>query len=121
MQQHKASGNVVVTEDGTHSKEDIALFADGHTHYTDVWVLDSGRLMIFVLRENGFQPMSNLDGDNIPMCNSFACKVVGMGSIKIRTHDGKLCTLNEVRHVPHMTKNLISLSLWVKKGFSFKG
>jgi len=55
------------------------------------------------------------------MGNSCACKVVGMGSIKIRTHDGKLCTLNEVRHVPHMTKNLISLSLLDKKGFSFKG
>jgi len=37
------------------------------------------------------------------------------------THDGKLCTLNEVRHVPHMTKNLISLSLLDNKGFGFKG
>jgi hypothetical protein len=44
-----------------------------------------------------------------------------MGSIKIKTHDCKFCLLNEVRHVPHMTKNLISLSLLDKKGFSFKG
>lgn len=55
------------------------------------------------------------------MANSSSYKVVGMGSIKIMTHDGKLCTPNEVRHVPHMTKNLISLSLLDKKGFSFKG
>jgi len=54
------------------------------------------------------------------MGNSSSCKVVGMGSIKIRIHDGKLCTLNEVRHFPHMTKNMISLSLFDKKGFSFK-
>jgi hypothetical protein len=44
-----------------------------------------------------------------------------MGSIRTRTHDAKFCTLNEVRHVPHMTKNLISLSLLDKKGFSCKG
>ena len=44
------------------------------------------------------------------MANSSVCKVVVTGSIKIRTHDGSFCTLNEVRHVPLMTKNLISLS-----------
>ena len=54
------------------------------------------------------------------MGNSSSCKVVGMGSIKIRIHDGKLCTLNEVRHFPHMTKNMISLSLFDKREFSFK-
>ncbi|GAA0159882.1 hypothetical protein LIER_16562 [Lithospermum erythrorhizon] len=47
--------------------------------------------------------------------------VVGIGSINLRTHDGKFYTLNDVRHVPHMTKNLISLSLLDTKGFSFKG
>jgi len=55
------------------------------------------------------------------MSNSSSCKVVGMSSIKISTHDGKLCTLNEVRHVPHMTKNLISLSILDNKWFSFRG
>ena len=51
-----------------------------------------------------------IDGRSISMANSFVCKVVGTGSIKIRTHVGSLCTLNEVRHVPLMTKNLISQS-----------
>ncbi|KAJ4710294.1 Retrovirus-related Pol polyprotein from transposon TNT 1-94 [Melia azedarach] len=46
---------------------------------------------------------------------------IGIGSIKIRTHDGKFCTLNNVRHVPLMTKNLISLSMLDNKGFSFQG
>ena len=52
------------------------------------------------------------------MANSSVCKVVGTSSIKIRTHDGSFCTLNEVRHIPLMTKNLISLSLLDSKGFS---
>ncbi|KAJ4703293.1 Retrovirus-related Pol polyprotein from transposon TNT 1-94 [Melia azedarach] len=46
---------------------------------------------------------------------------IGIGSIKIRTHDGKFCTLNNVRHVPLMTKNLISLSMLDNKDFSFQG
>jgi hypothetical protein len=42
MQQQKASGTVVVTEDGTHFEEDVPLVVDGHIHYTSVWVLDFG-------------------------------------------------------------------------------
>jgi hypothetical protein len=118
MQHHKASGNVVVIEDGTHSEEDIALVADGHTHYTDLWVLDSEVSYHICPRRERFSTFEQLDGGNIAMTNSCAYKVVGMGSIKIRTHDGKLCTLNEFRHVPHMTKNLISF--WTIMGLVSK-
>ncbi|KAG6424147.1 hypothetical protein SASPL_114560 [Salvia splendens] len=62
-----------------------------------------------------------IDRDNITLANIVVCKVVGIGSIRIRTHDRVLCTLNDVRHVPQMKKNLISLSTFDSKGFSFKG
>ena len=55
------------------------------------------------------------------MANSSVCETVGIGSVKFRTHYGIFCTLNDVRHVPLMTKNLISLSMLDNKGFSFKG
>lgn len=55
------------------------------------------------------------------MANDYICKVVGIGSIKIRTHDGTFCTLNNVRHVPQMTNNMISLMDLDKKGFNFRG
>ncbi|XP_047952150.1 uncharacterized mitochondrial protein AtMg00300-like [Salvia hispanica] len=44
------------------------------------------------------------------MAISVVCKVVGIGSIRIRTHDGVFCTSNDVRHVLQMTKDLITLS-----------
>ncbi|GAA0182096.1 hypothetical protein LIER_30322 [Lithospermum erythrorhizon] len=116
-----ASGTVAVAEDGSKSDEDIALVADGHTHYTDVWVIDSGTSYQICPRREWFLTYEQVDGGNISMANSSTCKVVRIGSIKLRTHDGMFCTLNDVRHVPHMTKNLISLSLLDKKGFSFKG
>lgn len=55
------------------------------------------------------------------MANSGACKVVGIGSIRLRTHDSTFPTFNEIRHIPLMTKNLISLSLLDIKGFNFQG
>lgn len=59
--------------------------------------------------------------NKIKMANDFACKIVGIGSIKLRTHDGRFCTLNKVRHVPSMTKNLISVSLLDSRGFKYSG
>lgn len=56
---------------------------------------------------------------NIKMTNDFICKIVGIGSIKLKTHDGRFFTLNEVMRVLSMTKNLISMSLLDSKGFKY--
>jgi hypothetical protein len=42
--------------------------------------------------------------------NDHPCKVFDIGTIKIRTHDGVIRTLTDVRYVPDIRKNLISLS-----------
>lgn len=56
------------------------------------------------------------------MCNSVVCNAVAIGSNRNnRTHDGSFSTLNEIRHVPLLTKNLIFLSLLNGKGFNFHG
>jgi len=40
--------------------------------------------------------------------NNHLCKVVGVGSMKIKFHDGKIRRLTGVRHIPDLSKNLIS-------------
>ena len=117
-----ASGTAAVAESGTNSEEDIALVvANNSAHSTDVWILDSGASYHMCPRRDWFTTYELVDGGGISMANSSVCEVVGIGSIKVRTHDGKFCTLKEVRHVPSMTKNLISLSRLDKIGCSFKG
>ena len=72
-------------------------------------------------RREWFTTDEQVDGGNITMANCVVCKTVGIGSIKIRRHDGTFCTLNNVRHVPYLTKNMISLSLLDSKALSFRG
>jgi len=43
------------------------------------------------------------------MGNDAQCKVVGEGTIKIKTHDGIVRTLTDVRYVHELKRNLISL------------
>jgi hypothetical protein len=41
------------------------------------------------------------------MGNGVTCKIVDIGTIRIRMHDGIVRPLTNVRHIPDLKKNLI--------------
>ena len=43
------------------------------------------------------------------MGNDVSCRVVQMGNIRVKMFDGGIRTLCDVRHVPDLRKNMISL------------
>ena len=51
------------------------------------------------------------------MGNDILCKVVGTGSIRIKMFDGTVKILTDVRHVPNLRKNLISLGVLDTGGY----
>lgn len=53
------------------------------------------------------------------MGDSTPCKIVGIGSIQIKMSDCVIMTLTNVRHIPTMTRNLISLSPLELKGYRY--
>ena len=55
------------------------------------------------------------------MENDAPCKIIGIGSIKIKMYDSIVRTLTEVRHVLDFKKNLISLSTLDAKGYRYSG
>ncbi|WVZ74347.1 hypothetical protein U9M48_022542 [Paspalum notatum var. saurae] len=55
-------------------------------------------------------------GGSVRMGDDRPCQIVGIGSVQIKMHDGIVRTLTDVRHIPDMTKNLISLSTLDGKG-----
>ncbi|KAL6322109.1 hypothetical protein AAG906_005046 [Vitis piasezkii] len=57
---------------------------------------------------------------SVLMGNDASCKVVGIGNIIIKMFDGVARTLCDVRHVPDLRKNLISLGTLDCNGFSYK-
>ena len=56
-------------------------------------------------------------GDVVRMEDDNPCDIVGIGSIRIKTDDGMTHTLKNVRYIPGMTRNLISLSTLDAEGF----
>ena len=49
------------------------------------------------------------------------CEIVGIGSVQIKTYDGMIRRLKNVRHIPEMKRNLISLSTLDKKELKYTG
>ena len=52
--------------------------------------------------------------------NDASCRVVGVGNIRVKMFDGVIRTLCDVRHVPDIRKNMISLGTLDDNGFYYK-
>jgi hypothetical protein len=84
------------------------------------WILDSACSYHVCINKDWFstyEPMQN--GGLVRMGDNTPCEVIGIGSVKIRTHDGMTCTLTDVRHVLTMFRNLISLSTLDNLGYKY--
>ncbi|GFZ08239.1 hypothetical protein Acr_20g0000470 [Actinidia rufa] len=82
------------------------------------WVLDSGSAYHLCRDREVFSTYAACEG-RIWMANNTSSRVVGRGSVRFRMADGRSVTLTEVRHVPNLRKNLISIGMLDAKGCRF--
>ncbi|KAK3011590.1 hypothetical protein RJ639_012236 [Escallonia herrerae] len=73
------------------------------------WILDTGCSYHMCPNRDWFVTYRSFDGGKVLTGNDVTCKVVGIGSIQIKMHDGIVRTLTDVRHVPELRKILIFL------------
>ena len=86
----------------------------------DEWVLDSGCSYHICPHRDWFVTYHPIDGGNVLMRNNMLCKIIGIRSIKIRMYDSIVRTLSNIRHVPNLKKNLISLGTLTPTAISFQ-
>ncbi|KAK1644155.1 hypothetical protein QYE76_061960 [Lolium multiflorum] len=60
-------------------------------------------------------------GDVVRMGDNNPREIMGIGSVQIKMHDGMTRTLTDVRHIPGMARNLISLSTLDVDGYKHSG
>ena len=56
-----------------------------------------------------FSSFEKLDGCYTVMDDDHPCNIEGTGTVRIKMEDGIVRELKEVRHVPQLKKNLISI------------
>ena len=62
-----------------------------------------------------FEKLYDQDGGSVLLGNNKACKIAGVGSVRFKLHDESIRLLTEVRYVPDLKRNLISLGELDKK------
>ncbi|KAH9647611.1 hypothetical protein KPL70_025255 [Citrus sinensis] len=84
------------------------------------WVLDSGCTFHMCPYKNYLTEYHDSDGVRVMMGNNAMCKIIGIGNIRLKLHDGSIRELKHVRFVPDLKRNLISLGMLDQMGYSVK-
>ena len=90
----------------TVSMEDACLYTSSNN--ID-WILDSGASHHVTPSKDNFVTYNPGDYGRVHLGNNHFCKIVGVGDVQIRTKDGQDIFLKQVRHIPEMCMNLISV------------
>ena len=85
----------------------------------DAWVLDSACSYHMIPKRDWFTTYQSISGGEVLMGNNMTCKVVGIGTVRIRMYDGVVRTLSDVCHVPDLKKNLLSLGIFNSQGYKY--
>ncbi|PRQ56251.1 putative RNA-directed DNA polymerase [Rosa chinensis] len=73
------------------------------------WILDTGCTFHMCAIREWFDTFEDSSSGEVFRGDDSSCRILGIGSVKIRMHDGVVRTLENVRYIPKLRKNLISL------------
>uniref|UniRef100_A0A2N9H2E5 CCHC-type domain-containing protein n=1 Tax=Fagus sylvatica TaxID=28930 RepID=A0A2N9H2E5_FAGSY len=116
-EESSTSVNVVADSESDGDMLSVSSSTDG---LNNSWLLDSACSFHVTPHRNWFDTYRLINCGSVRMGNDATCTIIGMGTIKIKMSDGVVRTLEEVRHIPDMRKNLISLGTLDSKGYSYK-
>lgn len=89
-------------------------------HLEDEWVMDTGCSYHMTHKREWFCDLNEDVGGSVRMGNKTVARVKGVGSIKVVNEDGAVIVLSNVRYIPDMDRNLLSLGTFERDGFSFE-
>ncbi|CAA7028676.1 unnamed protein product [Microthlaspi erraticum] len=98
---------------------DSDLYAVMLGHHADSWVMDTCASFHMTSNREWFETYKEGNMGAVQLVDDRVCSIVGSNSIKFRMHDGVIRTLTDVRHVPAVKKNLISLGTLHRNGFRY--
>ena len=75
------------------------------------WALHLGCTFHMSPYKSYFTDYYDYNGSRVMMGNNVVCKIMGIGNVNRKLHDGTIRELRQVRHVPELKRNLISLGM----------
>lgn len=84
------------------------------------WILDSGCTFHMCPVKFWFEELTETEQGVVLLGNDKSCKLKGIGQIRMRMHDGVDRVIKDVRFVPELKRNLISMGTLESSGCTFK-
>ena len=101
----------------TDEDSDFVLTGSSFVCHSNEGMLDFTCTFHMCPKKEWFYNLDESVRDSVFMGNDEACKIFGMGKIKLKLHDGTVRNLIEVRYIPNLKKNLMSVDFLEFKGF----
>ncbi|KAK2988405.1 hypothetical protein RJ640_007698 [Escallonia rubra] len=106
--------NMVSSNERTY--DDLCLSATVDDNFK-VWYVDSGASIYCTPHRDCFSDYVHGDYGHVTFRNGYRCSIVGKGKVEIKPSNGGTLILNDVRHIPELQKNLISVSGLDREGY----
>lgn len=113
----KGGGDAATVSDGYESSE-VLLVAFSSPNKN--WILDSGCSFHMCPTREWFHDFIDDETGYVLLGNNKECNIQGRGNIKLRLTDGCEKTISDVRLVPELKRNLISVGMLDSNGFNVK-
>ena len=72
------------------------------------------------LNKSYFTDYYEYNGGRVMMENNVMCKILGIGNVNLKLHDKTMRELKQVRYVPELKRNMISLRMLDQMGCSVR-
>nr|GFB26260.1 retrovirus-related Pol polyprotein from transposon TNT 1-94 [Tanacetum cinerariifolium] len=84
------------------------------------WIMDSGCSYHMTPRLDLFSDFLECDRGRVLLGDNRECKIRGIGKVRLQLKDGSSFVLHDVRYIPKLKRNLISLGTLEKEGYIVK-
>ena len=111
---NKNSGEADIAD----GQEYVDVLVAASSDIGDEWILDSGCSFHMTPNRELFEAFSEEHSGTVILGNNKTCDIKGIGSIVIKNHEDNLKSLREVRYVPELKKNLLSIGMFDKAGYT---
>ena len=82
------------------------------TEESSTWLLDSGASYHMTPHRSQFRKYSDRHSDSVRVGNSQHCAIIGIGTVELNLPGGSTLVLDNVQHVPELSRPLISSGGW---------
>nr|GEX88795.1 hypothetical protein [Tanacetum cinerariifolium] len=104
----------------TYYNSEVMMMMSALAHALLDWIMDSGCSYHMTSRLDIFFDFLECDGGSVQLGDNRECKIRGIGKVRIQLKDGSSFVLHNVRYIPELKRNLISLGTLEKEGYTVK-